>query len=211
VQVAARERREPTLSLQADRGEEMPMMRWHATAALATVVALTAAGAQALTPTQSFGTMTHDGVAMPIKGVVAVLDEKAPSIKFYLLPFVPTPAETVLIQRNDTLWMLSRTPVDAKKWPVDPQGSITLDWAFDRPAAGTLEKAWANVYAFGIGRPNSNLNFSLTAGELKGAFTGAAKAGAAVTLVTKGEGRMDAGKVTWDLNLAAKVLPVLPR
>jgi hypothetical protein len=185
------------------------MKRARAFGALA--LSLTAASAHALAPVQSAGTMTHNGVAMPIKGVVAVLDEKAPSIKFYLLPFVPTAAETVLIQKNDTMWMLSRTPVDAKKWPVDPQGSITLDWAFDKAAAGTLEKAWANVYVFGIGKPNSNLNFSLTAGEAKGTFTGAVKAGSAVTLVTKGEGSMDAGKVTWDLNLATKVLPALAR
>jgi hypothetical protein len=157
------------------------------------------------------GTMTHDGVAMPIKGVVAVLNEKAPSIKFYLLPFVPTPAETVLIQKNDTMWMLDRAPVDAKKWAVNPQGSITLDWAFEKAAAGSLEKAWANVYAFGIGKPNSNLNFSLPAGEAKGTFTGAVKAGSTVTLVTKGDGSLDSGKVTWDLNLTTKVLPALPR
>lgn len=57
--------------------------------------------------------------------------------------------------------------------------------------------------------PNSNLNFSLTAGEVKGTFTGAVKAGSTVTLVTKGEGSLDAGKVSRDLNLTAKVLPVL--
>lgn len=179
-------------------------------AALA-VSLLTVASAHALAPQQLSGTMTHDGVAMPIKGVVAVLDGKAPSVKFYLLPFVPTPAETALIQKNDTMWMLERAPVDAKKWAVNPQGSLTLDWAFDKAAVGSLEKAWANVYAFGIGKPNSNLNFSLTAGEVKGTFTGPVKAGSTVTLVTKGEGSMDAGNVTWDLNLTAKVLPALPR
>jgi len=188
------------------------MRRSRATTAAAAMAWLTVtAGAQALAPQQLSGTMTHDGVAMPIKGVVAVLDEKAPSLKFYLLPFVPTPAETVLIQKSDTMWMLSRAPVDAKKWPVDPQGSITLDWGFDKASVGSLEKAWANVYVFGIGKPNSNLNFSLTGGEVKGTFTGAVKAGATVTLVTKGGGSMDAGKVTWDLNLTTKVLPALAR
>jgi hypothetical protein len=172
---------------------------------------LAAAHARALAPRQVGGTMTHDGVAMPVKGVVAVLNERAPSIKFYLLPFVPTPAETALIQKNDTLWMLDRAPVDAKKWAVNPQGALTLDWAFERQAAGSLEKAWANVYAFGIGKPNANLNFSLTAGELKGTFTGAVKPDATVTLVTKGDASMDSGKVAWDLHLTTKLLPALAR
>ena len=160
---------------------------------------------------QTTGTLTHNGTVMPVKAAVAVWHAKRPALKIHFLPFVPSAQETAALQKNDTFWLLDKPGSDPKKWPASPHGSITLSWSFDPKSAGNLAKAWADVYAFGIGKPNSNLNFSLTGGEVKGTFTGAVKAGATVTLVTKGGGSMDAGKVTWDLNLTAKVLPALAR
>jgi hypothetical protein len=179
--------------------------RLFALALLASPLALASRPASA----QATGTLTHNGTVMPVKGVVAVLDAKKPTVKFHVLPFVPTPAEIALLQKNDTMWLLEKPGSDPRRWPAAPHGSFRLSWPMDPKAAGTFAKAWTDVYAFGVGRPNSNLNFSLTEGELKGTLTGALKEGATVTLTSTGEGNMENEKLTWDVSLTTKLVPSL--
>ena len=133
-----------------------------------TIVRPAVAGALALAAAsvasaQVAGTLTQNGVAMPVKAAVAVWDAKKPALKVHLLPFTPSAQETAALQKNDTFWLLDKPSSDPKKWPASPHGSITLSWTFDPQAAGDLGKAWADVYSFGIGRPNSNLNTTSTA------------------------------------------------
>lgn len=160
---------------------------------------------------QASGTLTHNGTAMPIKAVVAVWDAKDPSVKFHLLPVVPTAAQVASLQKGDTMWLLETPGPDPKKWPATPYGSLRVNWGFDPQAVGDMAKAWTDVYVFGVGRPNSNLNFSLTAGELKGTLTGALKEGSTVTFAATGEGTLDKDKVTWDVKATARLLPKLAR
>lgn len=171
------------------------------------VLALSSAAASA----QVAGTLTHNGTPVAVKGVVAVWDAKRPALKVHLLPFVPSAQETAALQKNDSFWLLDKPSSDPGKWPASPHGSITVNWSFDPKSAGNLAKAWADVYAFGIGRPNSNLNFSLTEGELKGTLTGPLKEGSTVTFETTGEGSMEKDKLTWDVKLTTKVLPAIAK
>ena len=176
-------------------------------AALALVAALSAREATA----QVSGTLTHDGAPMPVKAAVAVWDAKRPALKIHFLPFVPTAQETAALQKNDTFWLLEKPGPDPKKWPATPHGSITLSWTFDPKSAGTLAKAWADVYALGIGRPNSNLNSSLTEGELKGTLTGPVQEGSTVTFTSAGDASFEKDKLAWDVKVTTKVLPALAR
>ena len=180
-------------------------MGW--TAALVLAAALSAREA----PAQVSGTLTHDGTPMPVKAAVAVWDAKRPALKIHFLPFVPTAQETAALQKNDTFWLLEKPGPDPKKWPATPHGSITLSWTFDPKSAGTLAKAWADVYAFGIGRPNSNLNSSLTEGELKGTLTGGVQDGSTVTFTSVGTQDFEKDKLAWDVKVTTKVLPALAR
>ena len=176
-------------------------------AALASTVALSSRPASA----QAQGSWTHNGTAMPVKAAVAVWDAKKPALKVHFLPFEPSAQETAALQKNDTFWLLSKPGSDPKKWPATPHGSITLSWSFEPKEAGNLAKAWADVYAFGIGKPNSNLNSSLTAGELKGALTGPVKDGSTVTFNSTGEQAFESDTLRWDVKVTTKVLPALPR
>jgi hypothetical protein len=176
-------------------------------AALVSSVALSSRPASA----QVTGTLTHNGTAMPVKAAVAVWDAKRPALKVHFLPFVPSAQETAALQKNDTFWLLDKPGSDPKKWPASPHGSITLSWTFDPKSAGNLAKAWADVYAFGIGKPNSNLNSSLTEGELKGTLTGPVKDGSTVTFNSAGEQSFEKDKLTWDVKVTTKVLPALAK
>jgi hypothetical protein len=160
---------------------------------------------------QVTGTLTHNGTVMPVKAAVAVWDAKRPALKVHFLPFVPSAQETAALQKNDTFWMLDKPSSDPKKWPASPHGSITLSWSFDPKSAGNLAKAWADVYAFGIGRPNSNLNSSLTEGELKGSLTGPVKDGSTVTFDSAGSADFEKDKLAWDVKVTTKVLPALAK
>ena len=160
---------------------------------------------------QVTGTLTHNGTVMPVKAAVAVWDAKRPALKVHFLPFVPSAQETAALQKNDTFWLLDKPGSDPKKWPASPHGSITLSWSFDPKSAGNLAKAWADVYAFGIGKPNSNLNSSLTEGELKGTLTGPVKDGSTVTFSSAGEQSFEKDKLTWDVKVTTKVLPALAK
>jgi len=160
---------------------------------------------------QTGGTLTHNGTPMAVRGVVAVWDAKRPALKIHLLPFVPSAQETAALQRNDTMWLLKKPSIDPGRWPANPHGSITLNWSFDPQSAGTLGKAWADVYSFGIGAPNSNLNFSLTEGELKGTLAGVPKEGATVTFSSMGQGSLEKDTLAWDVKVTTKVLPALAR
>jgi hypothetical protein len=160
---------------------------------------------------QASGTWTHNGTAMPVKAAVAIWDAKRPALKVHFLPFEPSAQETAALQKNDTFWLLDKPGSDPKKWPATPHGSITLSWTFDPKSAGTLAKAWADVYAFGIARPNSNLNSSLTEGELKGTLTGPVKDGSTVTFTSAGEVSFEKDKLAWDVKVTTKVLPALAR
>lgn len=181
-----------------------------------TIVRPAVAGALALAAAsvasaQVAGTLTQNGVAMPVKAAVAVWDAKKPALKVHLLPFTPSAQETAALQKNDTFWLLDKPSSDPKKWPASPHGSITLSWTFDPQAAGDLGKAWADVYSFGIGRPNSNLNTSLAAGELKGTLTGPVKDGSTVTFNSAGEQSFEKDKLAWDVKVTTKVLPALAK
>lgn len=181
-----------------------------------TVVFLAASAALgvALAPpasAQATGTLTHNGTVMPVKAAVAVWDAKRPALKVHFLPFVPSAQETAALQKNDTFWLLDKPGSDPKKWPASPHGSITLNWSFDPKSAGNLAKAWADVYAFGIGKPNSNLNSSLTEGELKGTLTGPVKDGSTVTFASAGEQKFESDTLKWDVKVTTKVLPALAR
>jgi hypothetical protein len=160
---------------------------------------------------QVTGTLTHNGTVMPVKAAVAVWDAKRPALKVHFLPFVPSAQETAALQKNDTFWLLDKPSSDPKTWPASPHGSITLNWSFDPKSAGSLAKAWADVYAFGIGKPNSNLNSSLTEGELKGTLTGPVKDGSTVTFDSTGEQKFESDTLKWDVKVTTKVLPALAR
>src|SRR4029453_697237 len=143
---------------------------------------------------------------------VAVWDAQKPVLKLWLLPYVPTAAEIAKIQKNDTMWMLQKPSVDSKKWPdASPHPWVALNLSFAPETGGTLAKAWGDVYAFGIGASNSNLNFSHLEGEIKGPLSGGVKPGSTVTFAGSGQDSMEKEKLSWNVNVTTKVLAAQPR
>lgn len=175
--------------------------------ALVSLVCLAAAGTASA---QATGTVTHNGKTMTVKATVGVWDAKRSTLKLWLLPYTPTAEEIAQIQKGQTMWMLQKKSVDPKTWPgASPHAWVALNWNYSQEAVGTLAKAWGEVYAFGIGADNSNLNFSHLAGEIKGTLSGGVKPGSTVTFAGGGEESMEKEKLSWKVNVTTKVLPGL--
>jgi hypothetical protein len=161
---------------------------------------------------QNMGTLTHNGTVMSVQAAVAIFDPKKPELKIHLLPFVPTPGEISLLQKGETMWMFEKKTLDAKKWPTwVPRAALSLSWGFEPASVGNLDKSWYHLYAFGIGKENSNLNFNAPSDQLKGALSGKLKVGEQVTLKARGEDSLSDDKLAWDLAVTTKVLPALAR
>jgi hypothetical protein len=171
------------------------LARTIATLSLASILAALAAPASA----QTTGTLTQDGVAMPVKAAVAVLDPKGKEVKIHLLPFVPTAEETAMLQKDNELFLLKK----------GAHASVTITWTFEPEAIGQMDKAWASFRGHGISKPDAMMSRMFVNGKLKGTFKGELKAGSTISLTSAGTENDDRDKVSWDLNLSAKVLPAV--
>ena len=161
---------------------------------------------------QGFGSLTHNGVEMKVKAVVAVWNPKEPGVDLTLLPYVPTAEEIKTIQSGKLLIFMhqGKPSPDPKKWPDwVPYARYRLSWSFAKEAVGSYDQASVYLYAFGIGENGSNLNLNALPGKYQGSLTGAVKPGGAIELVSKGQdtlGMDGQDKLTWDLKLKATVL-----
>lgn len=153
------------------------------------------------------GTLTENGVAMEVKGAVAVFDSAEPSLRFVLLPFQPSAAEVAKLQAKDTMWLFDKPTPDAKKWKNwCPYAYFELGWGFEKTAVGDAKKATVYVYGNSIGKQGSNLNINQFGDKVDVALAGAVKEGQEVTLTSKGSDKLGDSTMTWDLKVKAKVL-----
>ena len=158
---------------------------------------------------QSFGTVTENGISMDVKGVVAVYDPKEPSIRFTLLPFVPTADEIAKIQTGDTMWLFDKATPDAKKWKDwCPYGWVEIGWPFEKTAVGDPKKATLYVYTNGVGKQGSNMNINKFGEKEDLALNGTVKEGQEVSFAAKGSDKLGESIVNWDVKLKSKLLPV---
>jgi hypothetical protein len=168
------------------------LARTIATFSFASILAALAAPASA----QTTGTLTHDGVAMPVKAAVAVLNAKGTSIRIYVLPFEPTAAETALLQKESTLFLMQKKSA---------YGSFRLVW-FGAADAGRMDKASVSLTGNDISKPNSNLSRMFMSG-FKGTLTGELKPGASIGFTAAGSAPESRDTVAWDVKVQTKVLP----
>jgi hypothetical protein len=158
--------------------------------------ALALAGARA--SAQTTGTLTHDGVAMPVKAAVAVLDAKGSGLRVYVLPFVPSAAETALLQKESTLFLLQKKSA---------YGSFRLKW-FDAAAAGQMDKVSVSLSGNDISKPNTSLSRMFMSG-FKGTLTGELKTGGTIGFSAAGSAPESRDTVAWDVKVSTKVLPAV--
>jgi hypothetical protein len=165
------------------------------TATSISVVSLLAlAGARA--SAQTTGTLTHDRVAMPVKAAVAVLDTKGTGLRVYVLPFVPSAAETALLQKESTLFLMQKKSA---------YGSFWLKW-FTAADAGKTEKMSVSLTGSDISKPNTSLSRMFMSG-FKATLTGELKPGATIGFTAAGSAAESRDTVAWDVKVQTKVLP----
>jgi len=145
---------------------------------------------------QTTGTLTHDRVAMPVKAAVAVLDAKGTGLRVYVLPFVPSAAETALLQKESTLFLMQKKSA---------YGSFWLKW-FAAADAGKMEKASVSLTGHDISKPSSSLSRMFMSG-FKGSLTGELKPGATIDFTAAGSSDEARDTVAWDVKVTTKVLP----
>jgi len=145
---------------------------------------------------QTTGTLTHDRVAMPVKAAVAVLDAKGTGLRIYVLPFVPSAAETALLQKESTLFLMQKKSA---------YGSFWLKW-FDVADAGKMEKVSVSLTGHDISKPNSSLSRMFMSG-FKGTLTGELKPGASIGFTAAGSDADGTDTVAWDVKVTTKILP----
>jgi len=163
---------------------------------------------------QTSGTITQDGVSMPVKSALAVLRKDGLTVSYLLLSFVPTPDEVTSLRKGKTEMLLNR-PGDPKKWPRStPYVEVTMTWMHNPAGIGKLDQAFF---------PNLH-GYSIAAGQFvselpgkKGTATleGEVKAGATLTLTAAGVDGPEVNprqerKVVWDFKSAAPVVSALP-
>jgi hypothetical protein len=147
------------------------------------------------TPAPSLGTLTDDKRSIDVAGTVVILDPSGPSIRFYLLPFVPTAKETANLQANERQWLLNKPSPDAARWKTCPYGFFELGW--QEGAVGDPKKAVVTVYS-----SLSKVEFSTYGTTMDITLTGAVKEGETVSLTAKGNAR----NFDLDLKLKGKIL-----
>lgn len=147
---------------------------------------------------QTTGALTHDGVAMPVKAAVAVLDAKGTGLRVYVLPFVPSAAETALLQKESTFFLMEKKSA---------YGSFWLKW-FSAADAGKMEKVSVSLTGNGVSKPNASLSRMFMSG-FKGTLTGELKPGATIAFTAAGADADGRDKAAWDVKVQAKVLPAV--
>jgi hypothetical protein len=158
------------------------------------------------------GVVTHAGVEMPVRGVVALWDAERPSLRVHLLPFEPTAQEVHDLQSEKSFFFfnLERESPDPGKWPTwMPHARYEMIWSFEKDKVGDHDAAWLFIYGFGIGEAGSNLNLNSMAGEHKGKLTGEVKPGSTITLVAAGQDEIGGDVLSWDLSFTTEVLELL--
>jgi hypothetical protein len=156
--------------------------------------ALLLAGAQATA--QTTGTLTHDRVAMPVKAAVAVLDAKGTGLRVYVLPFAPTAAETALLQKESTFFLMQKKSA---------YGSFWLKW-FAAADAGQMEKVSVSLTGHDISKPSASLSRMFMSG-FKGTLTGDLKPGATIGFTAAGSDADGRDTAAWDVKITTKILP----
>jgi hypothetical protein len=156
-----------------------------------TLLALAGAPASA----QTTGTLTHDGVTMPVKAAVAVLAKNS-GLRVYVLPFAPTAAETALLQKESTLFLMEKKSA---------YGSFWLKW-FGEGDTGKMDKVSVSLTGNDISKPGSTLSRMFMSG-FKGTLTGELKAGATIVFTAAGSAPESRDAVAWDVKVTTKVLP----
>jgi hypothetical protein len=163
--------------------------------ALASLFALAGRPASA----QTTGTLTHDGKSVALKGSVAVLDPKGTAVRIYLLPFAPTAAETALLQKESTLFLMEKKSAWASLW---------LNWKFSPADVGKLEKASVSLRGTDVAGPNTQFSRMFMSG-IKGTLTGELKAGSTLGLAWTGGDGSGRDAAAWEVKASTKVLPAV--
>jgi hypothetical protein len=163
-------------------------------------------------PGQDLGALIHNGVEMKVHAVVAVWNPGEAGLKLTLLPYVPTAKEIAALQSGEAPIFIhsGKASPDPKKWPSwIPFAVCSLSWSGEKSGVGDFDKAGVHLYAFGIGKEGSNLNFSVEPGKYQGSIAGAIKPGGAIEVASKGTDTLFKDKLSWNLKLKAKVLKAL--
>jgi hypothetical protein len=147
------------------------------------------------------GSVSDNGTGMDVKATVIRWDAEGRRLKFWLLPFVPTPAEIAKLQANDPSVLQTKQSPDPKKWAKCPFVQFELLWD-DNPSVGTAQKVHVLLDTDNLARPGSHVGGTVPASAAALTFTGSVKLGQDVALTSKGSHQT----LGWDLKLRGKVL-----
>lgn len=176
-----------------------------------TLLAATCLGVAAPASAQ-LGRVTHAGVEMPVRGVVALWDAERPSLRIHLLPFEPTAEEIHGLQTEKSFFFfkLERESPDPALWPSwMPHARYEMIWSFEKDKVGDHDAAWLYLYGFGIGEEGSNLNLNVPDGEHAGKLTGEVRLGSRISLQASGQDEIGEEELSWELNFETEVLELL--
>jgi hypothetical protein len=165
-------------------------------------LALTSRAASA----QTTGTVTQNGVAMPVKSALAVLAKDNVTVSLFLLPFTPTRDEVTMLRQKKTEKLLSRPSGDAR-WPKHtPYVELELTWGHNPSKVGALDQAFfPKLHGYGI----TDEQFIVKVpGSGTASLEGPIKDGATLTATATGSDAED--KAAWDFKAVAPVVTVLP-
>jgi hypothetical protein len=155
---------------------------------------------------QTTGTITQNGVAMPVKSALAVLAKDNVTVSLFLLPFTPTRDEVTMLRQKKTEKLLSRPSGDAR-WPKHtPYVELELTWGHNPSKVGALDQAFfPKLHGYGITDEQFIVDIP---GSGKASLEGPVKDGARLTATASGS---DADKkAAWDFKAVAPVVTVLP-
>jgi hypothetical protein len=168
---------------------------------------------------QTSGTITNDGISMPVKAALAVVQPNGLNVSFLLLPFVPTPDEVTALRKGKTETLMVRPSGEPKKWPRGtPYVEVTLTWQHNPAGLGKLDQAFfTNLHGYYVApTPTGQFVAELPGKKGKATLEGEVKAGATLTLTASGFDGPEVNpkkdsKVVWDFKAAAPIVTALPR
>jgi hypothetical protein len=186
------------------------------TIASVALTGLAFAAGPSLASAQTTGSITQDGVTMPVKAAMAVLSKNGLTVSFLLLSFVPTSEDVAALRAHKTEILLGRPGPDPKKWPRStPYVESTISWVHDPQALGKLEGSlFTNLHGYNIS-PKGQFVSAVQGKKSTATLTGEIKPGATLTLTAAGVDGPEVDErqkntVSWDFKATATVVTRLP-
>jgi len=163
---------------------------------------------------EGYGSITHDGVEMPIKGVVVYQPPLKPDeLVFELIPYEPGADEISSYLSGERLSLIDRerSSPDPDKWSNwIPYGIITLSWKAESDGAGSesvgdFSESFVHIYTNGIREKGDQVNVYSRRGQYQGSLNGTLSIGEPIELILYGQDPLMGDSFQWNLHVSGIV------